>query len=858
MTENKNDNFIVYTRQSEAFENAIDNQFFFASDINDKGSKEYGSILDVDSFLKVYGKQSRKNFYEVIKEKQPRYEYFDVDIKFEPGDSVKTPEQVFKLFYNIHNKYKRYAGYDFADDFYITDSSKINKKVSLHIVNRAICFKDLEEHKKFMDDFKSYKDSHFPEDNIGVDYSVYSSNRCMRIIDSSKYGENRPLGPAHFHYDSKCAGFEKFFITNVDKHSLKKSNVILNKHQKEQEKEVKKVVKEQKAFQVFEQTETLKGHFDEEADEITELVCLILRSVEEKSHSLCDSEYPDKMNYMNFRNLTFAYINSCKNSVPQMDLDYSFFESDIFPIYRHGSGCDPLQMWNGFLKSQTSKPYTVKSLHYWARQNPDYNERFTRQLTEYDIKKYKFDEKYYWGDFISDMTQQIFPSHSTLKKSFIENINRVCIVELTASPYFHLKKDTSFEESSKLEYKFRYREKEVDKSGTTKEKMFSAHLDDLITGNFEHIKVFKSVIFRPYDVINVNFIQEPGIFNKYNGMLAKYNKNINYTYLKYVLDHIEIVWCNRDQKKFKFIKSWLASIIKTPWKKTQKAIVLQSTEQGIGKGIIAEFFINCVFGKQIAFKTPDITKLTQRFNGLIEGKIFGVVDEGSSHTEYSSNVFDIMKSLISDEICTVEGKGKETKTIHQYLNLMFLTNHSNSYSIESTDRRYVVFKCNSEKLNNVEYFKDLAYILEQQETADSVLSYFYDYEPEINIMEPFITEEKKEMIYDTAKQPMKFLYDIERKDFTLVYKPAEYPLIASNVLFENFKQWCHANSLQSKYDVKSFSREVKPYVYKGETKKRLETCESLFERKHDKSKVPTVSDNPLQYFDVSKINIPNV
>eukprot|EP00122_Pirum_gemmata_P009438 Pgem_evm3s8721 len=55
---------------------------------------------------------------------------------------------------------------------------------------------NLEEQKEFMEKF--YKD-----DVYEVDKNVYSSNRNMRLVGSSKKGENRPLIPPNWHPPSR-------------------------------------------------------------------------------------------------------------------------------------------------------------------------------------------------------------------------------------------------------------------------------------------------------------------------------------------------------------------------------------------------------------------------------------------------------------------------------------------------------------------------------------------------------------------------------------------------------------------------------------------------------------------------------
>jgi hypothetical protein len=60
---------------------------------------------------------------------------------------------------------------------------------------------------------------------------------------------------------------------------------------------------------------------------------------------------------------------------------------------------------------------------------------------------------------------------------------------------------------------------------------------------------------------------------------------------------------------------------------------------------------------------------------------------------------DCLKSLITDNICTVESKFVNSRAIENVSNCIFVSNNYLPIKIENGDRRYVIFKtCNSWKI----------------------------------------------------------------------------------------------------------------------------------------------------------------
>lgn len=384
--------FEFFQKQNLAF-NACNpkEHFHFAMDINPAGIKKYFFCKrNIKEFLQWYESYNPEKlfFYESLYCENPMYEYYDIDFETESPD----PKAVFNNFQRIRNQFLSfYKGVEseVSTDWRITDSTKPDK-VSLHLVNRNVVFANHAEIKKYIETFVEYLNFHYPNEKLPFDDSVYNRNKCMRIINSSKGGQNRPLLPAKWHTESVRAPKEDFFIQNVDYCILqeqtgkRQSLTQLSKIQeKEEEHQENKRISTEKNL---EDTEII----DEDDDTVENLICLISESVSEGKHTLCDKEHKNKLSYQNFRNLCFAYISTQKERNIEREDVFCFYETDIYPLYRHADDHSSENIFKCLYDSNTTqKSYTINSLHYWARQNPKYKQYFKPAQSAYN----KFSEK---------------------------------------------------------------------------------------------------------------------------------------------------------------------------------------------------------------------------------------------------------------------------------------------------------------------------------------------------------------------------------------------------------------------------------------------------------------------------------
>jgi len=322
------------------------------------------------------------------------------------------------------------------------------------------------------------------------------------------------------------------------------------------------------------------------------------------------------------------------------------------------------------------------------------------------------------------------------------------------------------------------------------------------------------MIFKPFDVNKTSLLSESGEFNSYTGFKARLTLNFDINKISLLLNHIKIVMANGDDFRYNYILTYLSHIIKFPWKKTKIMLVFYSDSQQVGKGTLAEFLLNYIFGSNLAVKTASLETVAGRFNGITQNKLFVCIDDVSACDKFNENLWDKLKSAITDPIQTIERKGIEAREVVDYSNFMLLSNHSQR--VEKHDARTAVFKVSECKIGDRAYFNNLHSSF-NSECGDNFYTFLYNYRTDIELRNIPQTEEREDMKLISAEQPVKFFMQIKSGDFTLdstLIMTKEIcnvnrQMISVDDLFLQFCSWVVASSEKSIYTKIKFGKYAK-------------------------------------------------
>ena len=172
---------------SELLSKPVDTSFIIACDVNNKGSKKFSFFKSVKLFEKFYKNEQIKNYYEVICTNKKSKLYIDLDIHnvtlFDSQNILKKILNELESFCLMHC--------DVVPKYEVSESHSETKK-SYHISCNNIYLTNQKQRYLFSEEFSKYLSDDLRE---YFDCSVYSKNRCFRLLESSKFGQDRPLIP---------------------------------------------------------------------------------------------------------------------------------------------------------------------------------------------------------------------------------------------------------------------------------------------------------------------------------------------------------------------------------------------------------------------------------------------------------------------------------------------------------------------------------------------------------------------------------------------------------------------------------------------------------------------------------------
>ena len=416
------------------------------------------------------------------------------------------------------------------------------------------------------------------------------------------------------------------------------------------------------------------------------------------------------------------------------------------------------------------------------------------------------DDPYVWCDFVNDHAKP-FDSFESLKKSFILNYPRVLSYIRSGDGYF-LKKDgmENLHNMCFPTFKFKYENSVVKKNKvlTTDEE---ATLEKMIDECHDSLPMYSKRVFKPRNKGMKRY--EYNTWNEFIGHddeILKPDMDV----VQPILDYLQEVMSDGDEKSYKYQLSWLANAVQTPSDRPGVAMVYYS-EQGCGKGVWTSFLSDKVFGKHCSKSVSGLTALTQRFNGVCDDVMFMVVDEMSSTTKRFHADFDKMKGLLTEKTVMIEPKGKPMYTVDNHMRFMMTTNNSHTLKVEVSDRRYAMLELSDKYKGNYKYWKHLSNNVLTEEGGKHFYRYLMCMEKRDlvnvrNIPKTKLKEQAKEL---SQSNSMHFISQIRSDEYDLgLQSYIEDRKIQPSELYNSYKGWCAINN-EKAYKSRIFFTEMK-------------------------------------------------
>jgi hypothetical protein len=278
----------------------------------------------------------------------------------------------------------------------------------------------------------------------------------------------------------------------------------------------------------------------------------------------------------------------------------------------------------------------------------------------------------------------------------------------------------------------------------------------------------------------------------------------------FFLNHIMIL-CGNDEKVYNFIILWLSQMFQYPENKTIMPIFI--SKEGTGKGIFLEFLKTIIGASRVLETTDPLKDIFGNFNGLMKGAFLVVFNESNKSNFYNQN--DKKKGIITDSVININQKGIAEQTITSQHRFITFTNNPDPAA--KNKRRDLFIRCSDEKVNNVEYFKQLALYSKDKQVCRAI----YDWLMEQPTKPFIVNNDIPETEYDKIIEENQFEPAFEfLKSFYYSYKDGNINEFTGKRLYEMFDDWKKDNNIQFTPTKEGFLIKLAFYKVDGITKTR--------------------------------------
>lgn len=210
------------------------------------------------------------------------------------------------------------------------------------------------------------------------------------------------------------------------------------------------------------------------------------------------------------------------------------------------------------------------------------------------------------------------------------------------------------------------------------------------------------------------------------------------------LSYVKEVVADNQQDRYDWVLAWMADMLQLPASKPGTALVLVGV-QGAGKSFLGEQVLGKIIGEAHYAQINSITKLTDKFNTIIDNKIFLQCDE-AIHS-YQRDISSRLKSIITDGSVIIEPKGVNSYRKPNHLHILFTSNEeTQALFIDPSpfERRFTVLKVNSSRAADLKYWQFMH--IWTPMALPKIMRWLMDYKYERNqVIRPLMTKAKEDV-----------------------------------------------------------------------------------------------------------------
>ncbi len=311
--------------------------------------------------------------------------------------------------------------------------------------------------------------------------------------------------------------------------------------------------------------------------------------------------------------------------------------------------------------------------------------------------------------------------------------------------------------------------------------------------------------------------------------------------IKY-LDHIYRNIASRDMVVFDYVFNWMAKAIQQPWIKAPVALVLRSDDEGVGKGVFANWFGE-LFGECFQI-ISDPSQIVGAFNGHLQNCILLHSDEA----EFGKKHHSILKNITTEKFININPKGMSAFQAKSYLHIIMSSNSDFVVPASIGSRRFCILDVLSENRKDDKFFesmrkdmeaggyKELFYRLKNRDISKFNINNYPETDA-LNKQRMFALEKEDKFIYEKLEFG---IMDDER---------GTWDYVTSDILFRDYNDWVfakygHGKFKKSPTELGMFLNKLfgsDAYWQKKRTDKMVKVGNDYVSKKVSKYELPTLN-----------------